>query len=154
MHAVLSVALPLSMTASPAVATHHRGLPHVILTIVLSAAALLTLSLTTFSMSAHRRLSHAVTVILFLSAALSVTAHRGLSHAHAHTAGSDGVCGIVNRDGFFIASGTHFIGFTVFQLRAAVKYGIVALREIACREDFLSGLITDLYRISCTAISA
>ena len=105
-------------------------------------------------MSAYRRLSHTVTVILFLSATLSVTAHRGLSHAHSHTAGSDGVCGITNRDGFFVASGTDFIGLTVFQLRAAVKHGIVALRKIACGEDFLSGLIRYFYAVTCIAASA
>ena len=128
---VITVVLPI--------VAHHRGLSHAILPIVLSMAALLT-------MSAHRRLS--------LHSALTVFTHRGLSHARSHTAVSDGIRGVIDGYGFFIAAGAHFIGLTVFKFRTAVKHGIVALCEIACREEFFSGLITDFYCVSGTAVSA
>ena len=89
-----------------------------------------------------------ITVILTV-----VAHHRGLPHPHSHTAVSDGICGIVNRYGFFIASCTDFIGLTVFQLRTAVKHGIVALCEITCGEDFFSGLIGNFDGISGIRIS-
>ena len=95
-----------------------------------------------------------VALSLSMSALLTLSAHhRRLSHAHSHTAVSDGICGIVNRDGFFIASGTDFIGLTVFQLRTAVKHGIVALCEITCGEDFFSGFIGNFDGISGIRIS-
>ena len=130
---ILSMATVLSVTA------HHWGLSHTILTIILSMTA-------TLALSTHRRLS--------LHSALTVSTHRGLSHAHSHTAVSDGIGSITNRYGFFIAAGAHFKGLTVFKFRTTVKHGIVALCEIACREEFFSGLITDFYRVSGTAVSA
>ena len=108
-------------------------------------------ALTVFTHRRHWWASLIITVVLPV-----VTHHWRLSHAHSHshTAVSDGIGGVIDGYGFFIAAGAHFIGLTVFQLRTAVKHGIVALCEIACREEFFSGLITDFYRVSGTAVSA
>ena len=147
---VITVVLP--------VVAHHRGLSHTILTIILSMAAVLSVTAahgrltlhSALTVSIHRRLPRHIV----LPITLTMFAHWGLSHTHSHTAVSDGICGVIDGYGFFIASGTDFIGLTVFKFRTAVKHGIVALCEIACREEFFSGLITDFYRVSGTAVSA
>ena len=119
-------------------------------TLALSAHRRLTLhsTLTVFTHRRHWGASLVITVILPV-----VAHHRRLPHTHSHTAVSDGICGIVNRYGFFIASGTDFIGLTVFQIRTAVKHGIVALCEITCGEDFFSGFIGNFDGISGIRIS-